>query len=318
MRDAWFRDLRLLDHEGHDLGPFTDRQGKQSREAAKPQRGKTARRTTTRWEDPACREVGLGAASAWVAFLGHAPKGRTRYCLKDHKKTQKAGYPCSRGWCRRWRASWASCDSWFRDLRLFDHEGHEGHELGRAKTQRRKWLCSSAAWRLCARLFSSLTADGTGRVSRRGAEALRLGASRFLPSSGLGGFSFLVPSRTGRGSKAAKPRKEGDSVAPSGAGVRLGKATHGLRRGLSSAGAPHLSRETRVGRNQRMKRRRSPATSVPNFLRLPPFPRVASSRSPCQSLIGAMRTSPPRSSSQTGEGSGCVLQANGVPLPSAG
>ena len=75
---------------------------------------------------------------------------------------------------RRLKASCDSCDSWFRDLRLLDHEVHEGHELGHGRTQGRKWLCSSAALRLCARLFSSLTADGTGRVSRRGAEALRL------------------------------------------------------------------------------------------------------------------------------------------------
>gem|GEM_PF-5213442 len=139
MRDAWFRDLRLLDHEGHDLGPFPDRQRKRSRKAAKPQRGKTARRTTTRWEDPACREVGLVPATAWVAFLGQAPKGRTRYCLKDHKKTQKAGNPCFRWRHRRLKVSWASCDSWFRDLRLLDHEGHDlGPFPDRQRRQSRK------------------------------------------------------------------------------------------------------------------------------------------------------------------------------------
>ncbi len=138
MRDAWFKDLRLLDHEGDDLGPFTDRQRRQSRKAAKPQRGKSARRTTTRWEDPACREVGLVPASAWVAFLGHAPKGRTRYCLKDHKKTQKAGNPCSRWRRRRFRDSWAAC-SWLsvspaenpvtnsRDCFWGGHEGRDWH-----------------------------------------------------------------------------------------------------------------------------------------------------------------------------------------------
>ena len=96
----------------------------------------------------------------------------------------------------------------------------------------------------------------------RGAEVGSIEVPAFFAAWRLGGFSFLVPSRK---AAEAKPRKEGDSVAPSGAGFRFGKATHGLRRGLSSFGAPHLSRETRVERNQRMKRRRSPATSVPLF-----------------------------------------------------
>ena len=41
------------------------------------------------------------------------------------------------------RDSWASCDSWFRALRFFDHEWHEGHEWAhvekRPSTERVYW-----------------------------------------------------------------------------------------------------------------------------------------------------------------------------------
>ena len=66
---------------------------------------------------------------------------------------------------------------------LLDHEGHEGHELGHARTQGRTWLCSSAAWRLF------LSGPFTDRQRRQSREAAK-GEGRLPFSSDLGGSAI--------------------------------------------------------------------------------------------------------------------------------